>query len=177
MEKFETAILANGCFWCTEAIFQKMNGVIEVTPGYIGGYKKDPTYEEVCTGLTKHAEAVKLVFDNTKVSFQELLEVFFSTHDPTTLNRQGNDVGTQYRSEIFYTNEAQKDIAQQFLDVFNNENIFGKKVVTAISKASEFYPAENYHINYYNTHKDQMYCSNVIKPKLDNFTKIFKELL
>ncbi|SEH68061.1 peptide-methionine (S)-S-oxide reductase [Paenimyroides aquimaris] len=171
----ETAIFANGCFWCSEAIFQKINGVKEVLPGYIGGITENPTYEEVCSGTTNHAEAIKIVFDYKQVSYQQLLEVFFATHDPTTLNRQGNDIGTQYRSEIFYTTPHQKEQAELFVKVLNEELIFDKPVVTKVSKATPFYFAENYHQNYFNNHPDKTYCAMVISPKVNKFEKFFQE--
>lgn len=175
LSKYETAIFANGCFWCSEAIFQKINGVKQVKPGFIGGKTKNPTYDEVCTGMTNHAEAIEIVFDNKLVNYQELLEVFFATHDPTTLNRQGNDVGTQYRSEIFYTTKAQKQQAELFVRTLNEENLFDKPVVTKVSEASTFYNAENYHFNYFNNNPDKAYCAMVIAPKVKKFEKFFQE--
>ena len=174
-EKYETAIFANGCFWCSEAIFQKIIGVKEIIPGFIGGKIKAPSYEDVCTGLTNHAEAVKIVFDNEQVAYQELLEVFFATHDPTSLNRQGNDIGTQYRSEIFYLSKKQKEQAEFFVKTLNDENIFDKSVVTKVSKASVFYNATNNHLNYYKTNKENFYCQRVIEPKVRKFEKFFQE--
>ena len=141
----EIAILAVGCFWCTEAVFLEVKGVYNVVPGYIGGENPNPTYKDICTGLSGHAEAIQIEFDAQEVSFQELLEVFFATHDPTTLNRQGNDVGTQYRSEIFCTNDSQKIVAQQYLDFLNQENIFEKPVVTKVSMATTFFLTQDYH--------------------------------
>jgi len=175
LNKYETAIFANGCFWCSEAIFQKINGVKEVKPGYIGGKTENPTYEDVCTGLTDHAEAIEIIFDNKLVSYQELLEVFFATHDPTTLNRQGNDVGTQYRSEIFYTTKDQKEQAELFVKTLNEENIFEKRVVTKVTEATTFYFAENYHQNYFNNNPEKSYCAMVISPKVKKFEKFFQE--
>lgn len=177
LEKYETAIFANGCFWCSEAIFQKINGVKDVKPGYIGGKTENPSYEEVCTGTTEHAEAIKIIFDNKLVHYQELLEVFFSTHDPTTINRQGNDVGTQYRSEIFYTTNTQKEEATLFVKTLNEENIFNKPVVTKVSKASTFYFAENYHFDYFTNNPDKTYCAMVISPKVKKFEKFFQEFV
>ena len=171
----EIAILAGGCFWCTEAVFLEVKGVYNVVPGYIGGENPNPTYKDICTGLSGHAEAIQIEFDAQEVSFQELLEVFFATHDPTTLNRQGNDVGTQYRSEIFCTNDSQKIVAQQYLDFLNQENIFEKPVVTKVSMATTFFLAEDYHHNYYNQNKDQGYCSFIIQPKLAKFKKVFND--
>ena len=174
-EKYETAIFANGCFWCSEAIFQKIIGVKEIIPGFIGGNIKNPTYQDVCTGLTNHAEAVKVVFDNTQVNYQELLEIFFATHDPTSINRQGNDIGTQYRSEIFYLNKQQKNQAELFVKILNDENVFDKSVVTKVSKASTFYNADNNHLNYYNSNKQTLYCQRVIAPKVRKFEIFFQE--
>lgn len=176
-EQIEIAIFANGCFWCSEAIFQKINGVKEVLPGYIGGITENPTYEEVCSGTTEHAEAIKIVFDANLVTYQELLEVFFATHDPTTLNRQGNDIGTQYRSEVFYTSPGQKEQAELFVQLLNQENIFDKPVVTKVSKATTFYFAENYHQNYFNSNPEKSYCAMVIAPKIKKFEKFFQEYL
>lgn len=173
----ETAIFAGGCFWCTEAVFLELKGVESVQPGYIGGKNANPTYEEVCTGTTGHAEAVKIVFNPDQISYEELLEVFFATHDPTTLNRQGADVGTQYRSEVFYTNDTQKEKATAYINLLNKEEAFGKKVVTQVSKASTFYVAEDYHKNYYNQNKEKSYCHYVITPKIDKVRKEFKDKL
>lgn len=175
MKKEETAIFANGCFWCSEAIFQQIVGVHSVLPGYIGGTTENPTYEEVCTGLTNHAEAIKIEFDNTLISYQELLEVFFATHDPTSLNKQGNDIGTQYRSEIFYTNESQKEQAHLFVKILNDERIFENPVVTKITEATTFYFAENYHQNYFNNNPQNSYCAMVVAPKVKKFEKFFQE--
>ncbi|WP_310555550.1 peptide-methionine (S)-S-oxide reductase MsrA [Flavobacterium sp.] len=173
----EVAIFAGGCFWCTEAVFLQLEGVISIMPGYIGGKNPNPTYEEVCSGYSGHAEAVEIIFDSTKISYQELIEVFFATHDPTTINRQGNDVGSQYRSEVFYTNENQKKIVQGYINFLNTENTFGKKVITKISEASTFYVAEDYHKNYYNQNKNKSYCEYVITPKVEKVKKEFKDKL
>lgn len=173
----ETAILANGCFWCTEAIFQKLKGVAAVTPGFIGGITENPTYKEVCTGTTGHAEALHISFDPQQISFRQLLEVFFATHDPTSLNRQGNDIGTQYRSEIFYTNPDQKTQAERFITILNDQNFFGKPIVTQLSAATTFYPAEDYHFDYFNNHPENSYCSAVIAPKVEKFEKFFEEYI
>ncbi|WKW46860.1 peptide-methionine (S)-S-oxide reductase MsrA [Myroides sp. JBRI-B21084] len=175
MKKEETAIFANGCFWCSEAIFQKIVGVLSVLPGYIGGTTENPTYEEVCTGLTNHAEAIKIEFDSNLISYQELLEVFFATHDPTSLNKQGNDIGTQYRSEIFYTTDAQKEQANLFVKILNDQRIFETSVVTKVSKATTFYFAENYHQNYFNNNPQNSYCAMVVAPKIKKFEKFFQE--
>ena len=173
----ETAIFAGGCFWCTEAVFLELEGVINIKPGYIGGKNPNPTYEEVCSGYSGHAEAVKIVFDPNKISYADLLQVFFATHDPTTLNQQGADRGTQYRSEIFYTSESQKEIAQTYISQLTGENTFGKNIVTKLSAASTFYVAEDYHQNYYNQNKDKSYCSYVITPKIEKVKKEFKDKL
>jgi peptide-methionine (S)-S-oxide reductase len=173
----ETAIFAGGCFWCTEAVFLQLEGVSNIKPGYIGGKEANPTYEQVCSGYSGHAEAVQITFDPNKISYQELLEVFFATHDPTTINRQGADVGSQYRSEIFYTDDSQKVIAQNYIELLNKENTFGKKVVTKLSLATAFYIAEDYHQNYYNQNKDKSYCSYVITPKVEKVKKEFKDKL
>lgn len=176
-EKMEVATFAGGCFWCTEAVFLELNGVKSVKSGYIGGKTINPTYKEVCNGDTGHAEAIQIEFDSSKISFGELLEVFFATHDPTTLNRQGNDSGTQYRSEIFYHNELQKKTAEDYLALLKKENTFGKPIVTVISAATKFYEAENYHQNYYNQNQSQGYCSYVITPKVEKVRKLFKDKL
>jgi len=177
MKNTETAILANGCFWCSEAVFQRLEGVEKVTSGYTGGHIKNPAYREVCEGTTGHAEAIKIEFDPQTISYKELLTVFFATHDPTTLNRQGNDIGTQYRSAIFYLNEPQKEIAEEMIERLNTTTFDGK-IVTQVEKASEFYSAEEEHINFYNLNKDFPYCRVVINPKLrklkDNFEKKLK---
>jgi peptide-methionine (S)-S-oxide reductase len=173
----EVATFAGGCFWCTEAVFLELNGVKTVVSGYIGGDTINPTYKDICNGDTGHAEAIQITFDPNKISFGELLEIFFSTHDPTTLNRQGNDIGTQYRSEIFYNNENQKDLAEAYIALMTRENTFGEPIVTVISPASIFYEAEDYHQNYYNQNKLQGYCSYVITPKVEKLKKIFKDKL
>ncbi len=173
----ETAYLGAGCFWCVEAIFQKLKGVISVEPGYSGGTVPNPTYEAVCTGKTGHAEVAKIVFDSTKISFKKLLEVFFEIHDPTTLNRQGNDVGEQYRSVIFYVDENQKKIAENLKGRLDKSGIYESPIVTEITPLNKFYPAEDYHKNYYETHKDQPYCQFVISPKVKKFEKKFSDFL
>ncbi|MEO8235900.1 MAG: peptide-methionine (S)-S-oxide reductase MsrA [Flavobacterium sp.] len=173
----ETAIFAGGCFWCTEAVFLELNGVESIKPGYIGGKTENPTYEDVCSGTTGHAEAIKIIFDPSKISYGELLEVFFATHDPTTINRQGADMGSQYRSEVFYTNTKQKETALAYIKQLNDENTYGKKVVTKVSDATTFYVAEDYHQNYYNQNKNKSYCTYVITPKVDKVRKEFKDKL
>ncbi len=175
--KLDTATFGEGCFWCTEAIFQRLKGVKSVTSGYSGGTVPDPTYEAVCTGKTGHAEVSRIVYDPNEISFEELLIVFFRTHDPTTLNKQGADVGTQYRSVIFYHNEKQKELAEYFKKKINEEKLYKDPVVTEISPLKNFYKAEDYHQNYYNNNPGQGYCSLVIAPKLEKFEKLFKDQL
>ncbi len=173
----EKATFGMGCFWCTEAVFQRLNGVTNVRSGYEGGNTVNPTYEEICTGTTNHAEVIELNYDPNKISFEELLEVFWKIHDPTTLNRQGADIGTQYRSVIFYHNEKQKEIASKQKELLNKENVFGKPVVTQIEKAQTFYVAENYHQDYYLKNGQAPYCRAVILPKMDKLEKLFKQKL
>jgi len=175
--KMEMATFAGGCFWCTEAVFLELKGVEAVVSGYIGGKTINPTYKEICQGDTGHAEAIQITFDPNVISFGELLELFFATHDPTTLNRQGNDVGTQYRSEIFYHNEEQREISEDFIRFLTQEAVFDKPIVTKVSPASIFYDAEEYHQNYYNQNKTQGYCAFVITPKIDKVRQYFKEKL
>ncbi|SFQ53835.1 peptide-methionine (S)-S-oxide reductase [Flavobacterium akiainvivens] len=173
----QTAIFAGGCFWCTEAFFTDLKGVEKVTSGYIGGTTANPTYREVCSGYTGHAEAIKIDYNPQEIGYEELLEVFFATHDPTTLNRQGADVGTQYRSEVFYTTPEQKDIAEKYITFLGDEKVFDKKIVTKVTAATTFYPAEDYHQDYYSNNQDAPYCSVVISPKLDKLRKNFKDKL
>lgn len=176
-KKMETSIFANGCFWCTEAIFQLLEGVTSVSSGYTGGEMKNPTYKDICTGKSGHAEAIKIKYNPSIISFQELLEVFFSTHDPTTKNRQGSDVGSQYRSAIFYRSIEEKNISENFIKELTKAKIFDKPIVTEVSKLDVFYSAEDYHQNYYNNNKTQGYCMAVINPKLEKFIKNFKSKL
>ncbi len=176
-KELEKATLGGGCFWCTEAVYRELKGVTDVKPGYSGGHVKNPSYREVCTGNTGHAEVVQVTFDPEIVSFSEILEVFFATHDPTTLNRQGNDVGTQYRSVIFYHSEKQKETAQKVLELFKKEKVYDKPIVTELKPFTEFYPAEDYHVNYFANNPNQPYCQYVIVPKIEKFRKIFKEKL
>lgn len=176
-ENIEIATFAGGCFWCTEAVFLSLKGVQKAQPGYIGGTTKNPTYEQICTGKTGHAEAIEITFDANQISYGKLLEVFFATHDPTTLNRQGNDIGTQYRSEIFYHNERQKEIAQAYIQLLSDEQIFKAPIVTQMSAATTFYFAEDYHVNYYNRNKEQGYCRYVITPKVEKLQIKFADLL
>lgn len=168
-----TATFANGCFWCTEAVFQELKGVIRVTSGYTGGHIKNPTYEQVCNKDTGHAECLQIEFDPAQISFDELLEVFWETHDPTTLNRQGNDVGPQYRSAIFYHNVQQKEEAEKYKADLEKSGVFDAPIVTSIEPFTIFYPAENYHADYYKRNSAQPYCYYVIKPKMEKFKKVF----
>lgn len=176
--KLDTATFGGGCFWCTEAIFQRLNGVISVSSGYSGGKIKNPTYREVCSGLTGHAECTQIVFDANKVSLAELLEVFFKTHDPTTLNRQGADEGTQYRSVIFYNSDEQKKVAEEVKEGLDKSGAFNQPIVTEIAPLTVYYKAEDYHQNYYNLNKNaNPYCQMVIVPKIEKFEKYFKDKL
>lgn len=170
----DTATFGTGCFWCTEALFQQLDGVLKVTSGYTGGQVKNPTYKEVCDGNTGHAEAVEIVYDPEKITFDELLEAFWQAHDPTTLNRQGNDVGTQYRSAIFFHNAEQKAKAEKYKAELDKSGAWDKPIVTEITPASTFYVAENYHQDYYNNNGSAPYCYYVIRPKLEKFEKVFK---
>jgi len=176
-KNLETAIFAGGCFWCTEAFFTDLKGVERVVSGYIGGTVANPTYKQVSTGTTGHAEAIKITFDPKQVAYEDLLEIFFATHDPTTLNRQGADVGTQYRSEIFYTNEAQKAAAENFIKLLKDQHIYSSAIVTKITNAPTFYAAEDYHQDYYAQNSNQPYCSAVITPKLEKLKKNYKSKL
>ena len=173
----DTATFGTGCFWCTEAIFESLKGVVSATSGYSGGMVENPTYEQVCSGNTGHAECIQVVFDPQQISYKELLEVFWESHDPTTLNRQGNDVGTQYRSVIFYHNAEQKHLAESYKDQLNSAKAFDKPIVTEITAFSKFYPAEDYHQEYYRLNGHAPYCQFVIKPKLEKFKKVFKDKL
>lgn len=173
----ETATFGTGCFWCSEAIFQQLKGVTKVTSGYSGGNVPNPTYEQVCTKNTGHAEVVQVIFDPTVITYDELLEVFWKTHDPTTLNRQGNDIGTQYRSVIFYHNESQKQKAEKYRDELGKSGAWANPIVTAIEPFKNFYAAENYHQDYYKLNGKEPYCQYVIAPKLEKFEKVFKNKL
>ena len=177
----QTAVFANGCFWCTEAVFQSLKGVSSVVPGYTGGKPmvdgKVPTYEAVCNGNTGYAEAIKIEFDPAIISYEDLLAVFFNTHDPTTLNRQGNDVGTQYRSAIYYANDMQKDSAEKLIAELNSTKAYEKPVVTEVTPLDTFYEAEDYHHDYYKNNSSQPYCQIMIAPKLEKLEKKFAELL
>ncbi len=173
----ETAVFGGGCFWCTEAVFKMLKGVSSVLPGYTGGTTKNPTYEQVSTGTTGHTESVKVEFDPTKVQYKTLLTIFFASHDPTTLNRQGNDVGTQYKSAIFYTTPEQKKISEDFIKELNSSTKEGKPVVTEVLPLDVFYVAENYHQDYYAKNPDAAYCQLVISPKLEKVQKEYADLL
>lgn len=172
--KYELATFGAGCFWCVEAIFQRVDGVDKVVSGYSGGQVKNPSYKEVCAGTTGHAEVCQLSYDPEKVTYTELLEIFWQTHDPTTLNRQGNDVGTQYRSVVFYHNENQKQLAEEFKKKLDDAKVYNDPIVTEISPFDKMYVAEDYHQNYFNENGAQPYCSFVIQPKVEKFKKVFE---
>ena len=167
----EVATLAGGCFWCIDAVFREIEGVENVISGYTGGTTANPTYQQVCSDKTGHAEAVQVTFDPTKISYREILEIFFSIHDPTTLNRQGADTGTQYRSAIFYHNEQQKPIAEQLIEELNKAGLWKRPIVTQVAPLDKFYPAEDYHREYFARHPEQAYCQMVISPKVNKFRK------
>ena len=171
MNEMQKATFGAGCFWCVEAVFERLDGVKDVMPGYTGGHKNNPTYKEICTGMTGHAEVAQVTYDSKIITFNELLDMFWKSHDPTTRNRQGNDIGTQYRSAIFYHNDEQKLLAEESKLKVDDSRIFTNPIVTEITKLDKFWPAEDYHNNYYANNMDQPYCRIVIKPKLD---KLFK---
>lgn len=173
--KIEQATFGAGCFWCTEAVFQNLYGVIKVVSGYMGGIKQNPTYADICNGDTGHAEVIQIEYDEDAISFEELLLVFFKTHNPTTPNQQGHDIGTQYRSVIFYHTQEQKQQAQTMIDNLTREMIFEKPIITEISPVSKFYEAEDYHQNYFNQNTNKPYCTFVIQPKLNKFIEEFKD--
>ncbi|HEX2618304.1 MAG TPA: peptide-methionine (S)-S-oxide reductase MsrA [Flavobacteriales bacterium] len=173
----DTVVLGAGCFWCVEAVFTELKGVVSVMPGYTGGQTPDPDYKAVCTGTTGHAEVAQVVYDPSVITFDELLEVFWQTHDPTTLNRQGHDVGTQYRSAIFYTSDAQRATAERYKAELDKSGAFDRPIVTEIAKLDHFYPAENYHRDYYANNPEQGYCQLVIRPKVEKFRKVFADKL
>ncbi len=175
-DKRETAVFGGGCFWCTEAVFQQVKGVEQVVPGYSGGALANPTYKEVTSGETGHAEVVKIIFNPTIVSYEQLLEIFFEIHDPTTLNRQGADVGTQYRSVIYYTNSTQKETASMMIGRLSNTTFRSQRIVTEVDQLNEFYKAEEYHQNYYQNNKTQPYCQFVVRPKMEKFNFRFENL-
>lgn len=163
---WDVATFAGGCFWCTEAVFERLEGVEKVVSGYTGGQIKNPAYREICTGRTGHAEAIQIVYNPEIIKYTELLEIFFATHDPTTLNRQGNDVGTQYRSAVFYSDDKQKDAAEKFIEFLEKEKVFDAPVVTEIAPLTVFYKAENVHQNFYENNRSQPYCQFIINPKI-----------
>lgn len=173
----EIATFGTGCFWCTEAVLESLDGVKKVVSGYSGGHDMHPTYEAVCTGQTGHAECVEVTYDPKVISYATLLEAFFRSHDPTSLNKQGNDIGTQYRSVIFYHNAAQKELAEKAKTELDKSGAYAKPIVTEITKAVTFFPAEDYHQNYFANNPDQGYCAYVVAPKLDKFKKVFKDKL
>ncbi len=173
----EQAIFGGGCFWCTEAVFQNLKGVTKVVSGYMGGHKPNPSYEDICKGDTGHAEIIRIEFNPQEISFEDLLLVFFKTHDPTTLNMQGNDVGNQYRSVVFYENQEQKLAAQNMIDHLEKEMVFERPIVTEVTPVSIFYSAEDYHQDYYNNNGNKGYCVHVIQPKLNKFIKDFRDKL
>ena len=171
----DTATFGAGCFWCVEAVFQRLDGVISVKSGYAGGSVKNPSYKEVCAGTTGHAEVCQIIFDKSKITYDLLLEVFWKTHDPTTLNYQGNDHGTQYRSVVFYHNEEQKQLAEKYKKQINDEKAYPNPIVTEIKPYNNYYEAEGYHQNYFNQNGNESYCQYVIQPKVEKFEKIFKD--
>jgi peptide-methionine (S)-S-oxide reductase len=175
--KQKIAVFGGGCFWCTEAIFGELRGVISVMPGYTGGTTKNPTYEEVSTGTTGHVESLRIAYDPSQISFHELLTVFFATHDPTTLNRQGNDIGPQYRSAVFYASDEQKKETEDFIRAMETSDPGGKPIVTEVAPLDVFYEAENYHRDYFKNHKDAPYCELIIEPKVEKLQKEFADLL
>ncbi len=177
MVKTETITLGGGCFWCIEAVFKQLEGVEQVVSGYSGGHVKNPSYKEVCTGNTGHAEVVQVTYRPEVIPLEKILEVFFTVHDPTQLNRQGNDIGTQYRSVIFYHTEQQKKTAQKIIETLNARKVFDKPIVTQVEPFTNFYPAENYHQDYYDLHGEEPYCRLVIKPKMAKFKAAFNDLL
>ncbi|PIR57330.1 MAG: peptide-methionine (S)-S-oxide reductase [Parcubacteria group bacterium CG10_big_fil_rev_8_21_14_0_10_41_35] len=173
----QTIILGSGCFWCSEAVFQKLRGIVSVTPGYFGGTQESPTYEQVCSGNTGHAEVVKIEFNLDEISLEDILSVFFGTHDPTTKNRQGSDIGTQYRSVIYYTSDGQKQAIERFINSLAEQKLFSTPVVTEAQKAGTFWEAEEYHKNYFVRNPDKAYCSAIINPKLKKLHEKFASLI
>ncbi|MGY6563008.1 MAG: peptide-methionine (S)-S-oxide reductase MsrA [Luteibaculaceae bacterium] len=176
-ENYKIATFGGGCFWCTEAIFEALVGVVSVESGYAGGHVKNPTYEQVCSGSTGHAEVIKITYNPEEISYTELLEVFFKTHDPTTLNRQGADVGTQYRSVVFHHDAEQERLAKEIKRELNEAGIFSNPIVTEITSIFNYFPAEKYHQDYYNNNPDKGYCAMVITPKIEKFKKVFADKL
>lgn len=177
MKNYEQATLGGGCFWCLEAVYKDLKGVVNILPGYSGGHTENPTYEEVCTDTTGHAEVVQITYDPELITYQDLLEIFFFIHDPTSLNRQGADEGTQYRSVVFYHNQEQKDLAYTMIKNLEEEQVYEDPIVTELVKLDKFYPAEEYHHNYYARNPEQAYCSVVIAPKLARFREKYHEKL
>ena len=173
----EVLVLGGGCFWCTEAVFLRLNGVVQVISGYAGGLVERPSYQQICSGTTGHAEVIQVIFDPTKINLSELLAVFWATHDPTTLNRQGADAGPQYRSAIFYLSEAQEKQASEMMEKLDQSNQFSAPIVTEITAFSNFYPAENYHQNYYTLNEGQPYCQYVVRPKVEKLQRLFEDKL
>lgn len=171
------ATFGAGCFWCVEACFMDLAGVISVTSGYAGGHTQNPTYKEVCEGTTGHAEVARIVFDDEIITFDELLELFWFVHDPTQLNRQGNDIGTQYRSVVFYHDEIQKELTEKYKQKLTDEHVWENPIVTEISPIGEFYPAEDYHMNYFALNPENPYCQSVVRPKVEKFKKVFADRL
>ncbi|MFH4968819.1 peptide-methionine (S)-S-oxide reductase MsrA [Gaetbulibacter sp. M240] len=176
-KSWDVATFAGGCFWCTEAVFERLEGVQKVVSGYTGGQIKNPSYREICTGRTGHAEAVQIVYDPNIIDYTELMEIFFATHDPTTLNRQGNDVGTQYRSAIFYSDDRQKEAAEKFIELLNKEQVFEAPIVTEIVALDIFYEAEDVHQNYYDNNRSQPYCQYIINPKIKKLKTYYAKKL
>lgn len=172
-ENLQIATFAGGCFWCTEAVFLRITGVEQVVSGFTGGSIKNPAYREICSGRTGHAEAIQIFFDDTEVSYTELLELFFATHDPTTLNRQGHDVGTHYRSAIFYNSETQKEQAEAFINLLETQHVFDNKIVTEVTESGPFFKAEEDHQAYYDRNKEASYCQFIINPKIDKINKYY----
>ena len=177
INNLQVATFAGGCFWCTEAVFTRLQGVERIISGYTGGHIKNPAYREICTGRTGHAEAIQVFYDESRISFKELMEIFFATHDPTTLNRQGNDVGTQYRSAIFYSNDLQKQDAIDFILFLEKEHVFDNSIATEVVKLETFYKAEDHHQDYYNLNKEQSYCQFIINPKLKKLEQNYSDKL
>ena len=177
MNKTEIATVGGGCFWCIEAVYQRIDGIKSVTPGYAGGKSKTTTYKEVCTGTTGHAEVAKIEFDTNVITYEQILNVFWQAHDPTTLNRQGNDIGTHYRSAVFYHNENQRLIAEEYKQQLDQSGVFKNSIVTEITEWQNFYPAENYHSDYFDLNGEEPYCRFVIRPKVEKFEKTYAEKL
>ena len=173
----ETIVLGGGCYWCVEAVYEQLEGVKSVVSGFAGGTVENPSYQQVCTGTTGAAEVVEITYDKSVLKLDEIFEVFFTVHDPTTLNRQGADVGTQYRSVIFYNNDQQKKAAESVITELNNQKVYPSKIVTSVEPLKKFYKAEEYHQNYFSNNKEQSYCKLVIQPKVEKFEKVFKDRL